>query len=111
MSKENQSKGNMGHVKQQVEDVRKAMALNIEELLQRAENLESLDKRVEALKSNADAFTVGSKALSRKMWWRNTRMMMILVAVVVVVFLLVAVGIGENLMRWVPAANSNSTFT
>ena len=40
----------MGHVKQQVEDVRKAMALNIEELLQRAENLESLDKRVEALK-------------------------------------------------------------
>ena len=61
-------------VKKQIDEVKNVMLENIDAVLSRGENIDTLMDRTSELKVRAENFQHGSKTLSSKMWWNNVRM-------------------------------------
>ncbi|XP_019381625.1 PREDICTED: vesicle-associated membrane protein 8-like [Gavialis gangeticus] len=68
----------------QVDDVKNVMTKNIDKVLQREEKLSELVDRTDDLQTVADAFQKTSTKISRKMWWKNFK-----VIILIVIFLLI----------------------
>lgn len=66
---------------------------NVHSLLQRGEQLETLQNKTENLNSNAAQFKRGANKVRKQMWWKNMKMNLIIGAVVVTIVLVVVVAL------------------
>ncbi|CAM2112674.1 unnamed protein product [Caretta caretta] len=80
----------------QVDDVKNVMTENIDKVLQREENLSELVDRTDDLQIAADTFQKNTTKISRKMWWKNAKMMIIIGVVLLIILtfiILLATGV------------------
>ncbi|XP_043401562.1 vesicle-associated membrane protein 7-like [Chelonia mydas] len=80
----------------QVDDVKNVMTQNIDKVLQREENLSELVDRTDDLQIAADTFQKNTTKISRKMWWKNAKMMIIIGVVLIIILtfiILLATGV------------------
>lgn len=68
------------------------MQQNIDKIMERGTNLGYLEDRSEMLSSNANDFQVGSRRLSRKMWWQNMKINIIIGSIILIIVVII---IGE----------------
>ncbi|CAI2354936.1 unnamed protein product [Caenorhabditis sp. 36 PRJEB53466] len=62
----------------QVSEVIDVMHNNVNKVMERESQLNSLDHRAEVLQHGASLFQQSSRTLRQKYWWQNARMMMII---------------------------------
>ncbi|KAF1751723.1 hypothetical protein GCK72_018277 [Caenorhabditis remanei] len=62
----------------QVNDVIDVMRNNVNKVMEREAQLNSLDHRADALQNGASQFQQSSRTLRQKYWWQNMRMMILL---------------------------------
>ncbi|XP_026532296.1 vesicle-associated membrane protein 8 [Notechis scutatus] len=82
----------------QVDDVKTVMTQNIEKVLEREERLSELADRSDDLETafQAHGFQKTTIKISKKMWWKNTKMIIIIaiIFIIVVIFIvLIATGV------------------
>ncbi|XP_074848120.1 vesicle-associated membrane protein 8-like [Carettochelys insculpta] len=80
----------------QVDDVKNVMTQNIDKVLQREEKLSDLVDRTDDLQVAAHAFQKTTTKISRKMWWKNTKMMIIIgfvLCIILMFIILLATGV------------------
>ncbi|KAJ3412137.1 hypothetical protein HDV05_001175 [Chytridiales sp. JEL 0842] len=80
-------------VQDQVNDVVNIMQENVQRVMQRGENLETLQDRTENLQSASSQFQRQSKSVRRQMFWKDTKTRIMLGAVVVLILVVIPVGI------------------
>ncbi|KAF1810470.1 synaptobrevin-domain-containing protein [Eremomyces bilateralis CBS 781.70] len=79
----------------EIEGVREIMTENIERVLERGERMDLLVDKTDRLGGSARDFRVRSTGLSRRMWWKNVRLMALLTVVVIfLIYLFVGFGCG-----------------
>lgn len=79
----------------EIEGVREIMTENIERVLERGERMDTLVLKTGQLGDNARDFRVRSRGLSRRMWWKNVRLMALLCLVIVfLLYLFIGFGCG-----------------
>uniref|UniRef100_T1JHJ7 Vesicle-associated membrane protein 7 n=1 Tax=Strigamia maritima TaxID=126957 RepID=T1JHJ7_STRMM len=87
------SKGETGDtfskLKAQVNDVKGIMLQNVEKVMERGENLDTLLSRTADLESSADLFSSHSRKLHRKMKWKNMKMWIIIILIVTIILTLI----------------------
>lgn len=71
-----------------VENLRGIMVSNIEQVLERGEQLEVLVDKTDVLDSSALVFKRGASEMRRIMWWKNARARAFMVAAIVFVLYL-----------------------
>ena len=76
-------------VKQHVSDVKLIMQDNIEKVLARGEQLETVAAKADNLQAHARDFHTRGRALRRRMWWKDMRLKLLIGAAVVVLVLIV----------------------
>lgn len=87
------SYGSMGD---EISQVRELMSENIDKVLQRGENLDSLINKTSILNSNANYFRRKTTSVRRKFWWSNVKfwvILMIIIGVLIYVVLGLACGL------------------
>ncbi|KAK9398660.1 Vamp8: Vesicle-associated membrane protein 8 [Crotalus adamanteus] len=80
----------------QVDDVKTVMTQNIEKVLEREERLSELADRSDDLETAAHGFQKTTIKISKKMWWKNAKMIIIIaiIFIIIVVFIvLIATGV------------------
>ncbi|ESO89037.1 hypothetical protein LOTGIDRAFT_228972 [Lottia gigantea] len=91
--------GQMDVLQNQVDEVKGVMTQNIEKVIDRGERLEDLIDKTDELQAHSQAFQKTSKKISRKYWWKNTKMTIILVGVgltlltIVIIVILYSTGV------------------
>jgi len=70
-------------VKADLDETKNVMFQNIDKVLQRGEQIETLVDKTDELNLHATSFKKKSTQLKRKMWWKNTKLCCILVCIVV----------------------------
>ncbi|KAJ3036673.1 Vesicle-associated membrane protein 4 [Rhizophlyctis rosea] len=76
----------------QAQEVVELSRTNISKLLDRGDNLQTIQNKTEAMSDSANQFRKSAKEVRRKMWWQSVKMKIIL-AVILVVLALVIVGV------------------
>ncbi|KAI9325514.1 synaptobrevin-domain-containing protein [Zopfochytrium polystomum] len=82
-------------VQAQVDDVVGIMQHNIRGVMQRGENLETLNERTETLQNSSSQFHSTAKQVRKAMFWKDIKTRILLIAVIVIV-----VGILIGLIVW-----------
>uniref|UniRef100_A0A7S1CNB8 V-SNARE coiled-coil homology domain-containing protein n=1 Tax=Bicosoecida sp. CB-2014 TaxID=1486930 RepID=A0A7S1CNB8_9STRA len=82
---ENPAGDRMGHVREQIDEVRGIMVQNIEKVLQRGEKIELLVDKTDALSQSAFKFKKQAKQVKNVMWWKNVKIMCIIGFIIAVV--------------------------
>jgi preprotein translocase subunit SecE len=72
-------------VQGKVSEVKIVMQQNIEEALERGNQLSELEDKSENLKTSAEGFYKGSRDLQRHMWWKNCRTTALIISIVLIV--------------------------
>ena len=80
------SHGVMGRVRTNMKDIEAIVVENIDLMLERGENLQSLVEKTDRLDHNAFVFKKGSSQMRRSMWWKEKRSV-VLVCIVVLLLL------------------------
>ncbi|KAJ2999441.1 Vesicle-associated membrane protein 7 [Globomyces sp. JEL0801] len=86
-------------VKNEVNQVRDLMAKNIEKVINRGENLDSIADRTASLAQQSQQFRTRSRALNRAMWWKNQKLMILMGSSGVLLFYCL-VGFGCGFPAW-----------
>lgn len=86
-------------VRSDLDDARNIMSENIERVLERGERIDLLVDKTDRLGGSARDFRVRSTGLSRRMWWKNVKLMFLLGAVIILLMYLF-VGFGCGLPAW-----------
>lgn len=81
-----------GSMEDEISQVRDIMSDNIDRVLQRGENLDSLINKTSVLNSNANYFRRKTKVVRRKFWWSNIKFWVI-VSTILVVLVYVLLGL------------------
>lgn len=90
MEKHNSGKGdNVTALQNQVHEVTGIMKQNVEKVLERGEKLDDLVDKTDDLQASSNTFKVTSRKISRKMFWRNRKMMIIIAVVSLVVITII----------------------
>merc|ERR1711893_95431 len=74
---------------QQVQEVIDVMQNNVQQVIQRGDNLEDLSSRADSMQMSAREFQAQGTAIRKKMWWKNMKMMIIIGVVIAVVILII----------------------
>ncbi|KAJ3057325.1 Vesicle-associated membrane protein 2 [Rhizophlyctis rosea] len=87
-----QSNSRTSQVLNQAEEVVELSRQNIQKMLDRKDQLETIQDKTEAMADSADQFRKSAKEVRRKMWWQSVKMKIILgiillVLLVVIVFI------------------------
>mmetsp|Transcript_17319 Transcript_17319/g.51858 ORF Transcript_17319/g.51858 Transcript_17319/m.51858 type:complete len:236 (+) Transcript_17319:377-1084(+) len=83
-----------------MDDVKKIMINNIEQVLDRGERIELLVHKTDSLQAQAFTFRRQSRRLHHHMWWKNVRLTAAIIAsVLIVIYLLVAFHCGSLLLH------------
>lgn len=77
----------------QLNDVVSVMKDNVNKVLQRGENLDSLQGRSAALSIHADEFQRSARRTARTIWWQNTKMVVIFGGAMFVLLLIIVVSL------------------
>lgn len=85
--------------RREVDGAREVMTESIERVLERGERIDTLVDKTGRLGGNARDFRVRSRGLSRRMWWKNVKLMVIL-ALVLLLLAYLLVGMGCGLPAW-----------
>jgi len=80
------SQGVMGRVRTNMKDIEAIVVENIDLMLERGENLQSLVEKTDRLDHNAFVFKKGSSQMRRSMWWKEKRSI-VMVCIVVLILL------------------------
>lgn len=89
----------ISNVQSEIDDVRKIMTQNIDQVLARGERIDLLVTKTDQLGGSAHDFRVRSRTLRRQMWWKNIKLMALL-TLVVIFLLYIFVGFGCGLPGW-----------
>lgn len=82
-------------VREQVESVKDTMRSNIEAVVNRGEQLESVIIRTEGLSANSVQFNTTSRSLARRFWWQNAKLWVgVSLAVLIFVYIVISVSCG-----------------
>lgn len=73
----------MAEVSEKVEATKQVMKDNVQKVIDRGENIETLIERTDILVQRSDSFRVNTKELERKLWWKNVKIWIILILVVI----------------------------
>lgn len=73
-----------------VNEVTDVLRSNVNKVLDRGVAIDRLNERSELLTTRTNEFRIGARAVRRKFWWQNIRLMLILgvIAIVIIVFLI-----------------------
>lgn len=74
----------IAEVQGKVAEVKDIMLDNIESVLRRGEQLETLDTKAQQLQTGAKDFKSRATTLARTMWWKNFKIWLIIIAIVLV---------------------------
>ncbi|XP_068210031.1 vesicle-associated membrane protein 4-like isoform X2 [Palaemon carinicauda] len=81
----------MKDVRVQIAEVTDVMRDNVGRLLERGDQLDTLQDRSENLATTSDQFLTSATRLRRNVWWQNTRAKIFIFIVAVVILLLILV--------------------
>eukprot|EP01101_Sappina_pedata_P008101 TRINITY_DN4429_c0_g1_i1.p1 TRINITY_DN4429_c0_g1~~TRINITY_DN4429_c0_g1_i1.p1 ORF type:complete len:211 (-),score=76.92 TRINITY_DN4429_c0_g1_i1:130-762(-) len=82
---QDQGADTLSRAKSEVDKVKEQMLTNIDKVIDRGGNIESLRDQTDDLEEQTYVFKKAANDVHRSMWWKNTRMMVLLVITVVVV--------------------------
>lgn len=77
------SDNKISEVNEKVEQTKQAMKDNVQKVIERGENIETLIEKTDILVQRSDSFRVNTKTLERKLWWKNLKLWIILILVVI----------------------------
>merc|ERR1711973_249472 len=83
----------LAQTQKQVDQVVDIMKNNVEKVLERDSRLSDLDTRADALQMESQQFETSARAIKRKMWWQNIKMMIIIGIVVVVIIAVIVISV------------------
>jgi len=69
----------VNRMKSQVDEVKVIMSKNIENILERGDNLQNLEDKTEILSEQSRTFQATTKKVKRKTWWENMKMKIVLI--------------------------------
>ncbi|KAI8810248.1 synaptobrevin, partial [Cladochytrium replicatum] len=76
-------------VQRQVDEVVGIMQDNINKVMQRGEQLDTLQNKTEDLQNSSMQFRRGASRVRKQMWWKDMKMKLILGGVIAVIILVV----------------------
>ena len=85
----------IGKIKSDINKVQIVMKDNIEKVLKRGENIDSLVMKTEELEGESRSFSMNTKKLKKKMWWKNRKM-----CCTITIILIVLGMVGIFLLMW-----------
>ncbi len=86
-------------VQKQVDEVVGIMQDNIQKVMQRGEQLDTLQDRTENLQQSSQQFRKGANRVRKQMWWKNMKMNLIIGGVLLLVILII-IGMFNLLCFW-----------
>ncbi|KAI8916444.1 synaptobrevin [Entophlyctis helioformis] len=87
------STGKTAQVQQQVDEVVGIMQDNIHKVMQRGEQLETLQNKTEDLQNSSLQFKRGANKVRREMWWKDLKMKLIIGGVVGIILIIIIVAV------------------
>ncbi|XP_066947734.1 vesicle-associated membrane protein 4-like isoform X1 [Macrobrachium rosenbergii] len=81
----------MKDVRVQIAEVTDVMRDNVGRLLERGDQLDTLQDRSENLATTSDQFLTSATRLRRNMWWQNTRAKVFIFIIAIIIILLILV--------------------
>merc|ERR1712226_1210532 len=79
--------------REQVNDVVSIMQQNVQQVVQRGDDLNDLSNRADSLQMNAMEFQQQGTAIRKKMWWKNMKMYMAIGAVLIIILIIVIISL------------------
>ncbi|PVU85753.1 hypothetical protein BB559_006833 [Furculomyces boomerangus] len=76
-------------VQRQVDEVTEIMQQNINKVLQRGENIDSLQTKTEEMSVSAQAFQRKAKSTRRKMYWQKIRLTLFILFLIIAIVLII----------------------
>ncbi|KAH6563090.1 hypothetical protein BASA50_004619 [Batrachochytrium salamandrivorans] len=80
-------------VQQQVDEVVGIMQDNIHKVMQRGEQLDTLQNKTEDLQNSSLQFKRGANRVRKEMWWKDMKLKLIIGGVVAVVLVIIIVAV------------------
>jgi vesicle-associated membrane protein 7 len=71
----------IAEVNDKVEATKQVMKDNVQKVIDRGDNIESLIEKTDILVQRSDSFRVNTKTLERNLWWKNVKIWVILIVV------------------------------
>lgn len=81
----NKDNDKISSVKAQIDNVKNIMVKNIDKVLERGEDINTILDEVEELECEAQSFKYKSRKLKNKLWWKNFKLWIILMVIVLIV--------------------------
>ncbi|XP_064077536.1 vesicle-associated membrane protein 4-like isoform X1 [Macrobrachium nipponense] len=81
----------MKDVRVQIAEVTDVMRDNVGRLLERGDQLDTLQDRSENLATTSDQFLTSATRLRRNVWWQNTRVKVFIFIIAIIIILLILV--------------------
>jgi vesicle-associated membrane protein 7 len=72
----------IAEVNEKVEATKNVMKENVQKVIERGDNIETLIEKTDILVQKSDSFRVNTKTLERNLWWKNVKIWIILILVV-----------------------------
>ncbi len=72
----------IAEVNEKVEATKNVMKENVQKVIDRGDNIETLIEKTDILVQSSDSFRVNTKTLERNIWWKNVKIWVILILVV-----------------------------
>jgi hypothetical protein len=73
----------IAEVNEKVEATKNVMKENVQKVIERGDNIETLIEKTDILVQRSDSFRVNTKTLERQIWWKNVKIWVILILVVI----------------------------
>lgn len=72
----------IAEVNEKVEATKNVMKENVQKVIERGDNIETLIEKTDILVQRSDSFRVNTKTLERTMWWKNVKIWVVIILVV-----------------------------
>ncbi|KAK9522290.1 hypothetical protein VZT92_018765 [Zoarces viviparus] len=79
----------MQALRDQVDEVKEEMKINVERIVERGEKLPGLLDKAEKMKKEGEDFSKTSRKVARAYWWKNAKLVVFIVVVVLIVVLII----------------------
>ncbi|KAI9228043.1 MAG: synaptobrevin-domain-containing protein [Piptocephalis tieghemiana] len=84
------------NVHKQVDEVVGIMQNNIDKVMERGENLNSINAKAEDLERGAMNFRSGANRVRKRMWWKDMKLRIIIAIVIIILLVVIIVPIAVN---------------
>ncbi|KAJ3190264.1 SNAP receptor, synaptobrevin [Gaertneriomyces sp. JEL0708] len=92
MSQQNKTQ----QVQNQVDDVVGIMQDNINKVMQRGEQLDTLQNKTDDLQTSSLQFKRGANRVRKQMWWKDMKMKLILGGIIAVILIIIIVTVVQS---------------